>query len=82
MQNGEDGHDRRRTQEPVRGLVLEFGGLGGTTIAVRRTLAVIGLFDLAVITTSHSWIVPRRSKQGQQDRARFALNNREKGVIC
>jgi len=47
---------------PVRGLVLELGRTGGTTITIRRTLAVIGLFDLAVVATTHIRIVPRKSR--------------------
>ena len=68
----EMGRIRGAAQEPVRELVLELLGAGGTTITIRRALAVIGLLDLAIVTTSHSWIVPRRSPQGQQDRTRSA----------
>ena len=48
----------------VETLVLEFGGLGGATIAIRRSLAVIGLLDLAVISVAHGLIVPRCCPSG------------------
>ncbi|PCJ09109.1 MAG: hypothetical protein COB10_11575 [Planctomycetota bacterium] len=58
----EMGRIRGVAQEPVRGLVLELRGAGGTTITIRRALAVIGLLDLAIVTTTHSRIVPRRCR--------------------
>lgn len=53
----------------VETLVLEFGGLGGATIAVRRSLAVIGLLDLAVVSVAHGLIVPMCGSPGQPDPA-------------
>lgn len=53
----------------TRDSVLEFGRLGGTAVTIRRTLAVVGLFDLAVISIAHVSILSSRVGSGQPDLA-------------
>jgi len=75
-------HRRPLPATSVETLVLEFGGLGGPTIAVRRSLAVIGLLDLAVISIAHDRIVPRCGSPGQPDPVGSLKNSAISGLLA